>query len=71
MGSISQGWVASTLKEGIKQGIKQGTESTLLTALKNLMASMNWTVEEAMNALRIPEADRANLVTKLTQQSTN
>ncbi len=71
MGSISQGWVASTLKEGIKQGIKQGTESTLLTALKNLMASMNWTVEEAMNALRIPEADRANLVSKLTQQSTN
>ena len=30
----------------------------MLTSLKNLMESMKWTLDEAMNALRVPESER-------------
>lgn len=42
-------------EKGISQGIKEG----LITAIKNLMESMGWTEEQAMEALKIPEADRS------------
>ena len=37
-----------------EKGIKEG----LITAIKNLMESMGWTEEQAMEALKIPEADK-------------
>ena len=41
-------------EKGINQGIKEG----IITAIKNLMESMDWTEEQAMEALKIPEADK-------------
>ena len=42
-------------------------EKGRLMSVKDLMDSMKWTAEEAMNALRIPEAERQNYLTKLRQ----
>lgn len=52
---------------GIEKGIKQGYETGLLASVKNLMGSMGLTVDEAMNALRIPDADRQAYLAKLQQ----
>ena len=44
--------------EGRTEGRAEGRTETMLTSLKNLMESMEWTLDEAMNALRVPEAER-------------
>ena len=52
----------------LSQGLEaRGIEKGILTSLQNLMASMNLTLDEAMNALRIPEADRQNYISRLKQ----
>lgn len=38
-----------------ERGMKEG----IITAIKNLMESMGWTKEQAMEALKIPEAEQA------------
>ena len=38
-----------------KRYIAEGRTEAMLSSLNNLMESMNWTLDEAMNALRIPE----------------
>ena len=55
------------LRQGLQQGLREGEENGLLTALKNLMASMNMTAEEAINALRIPEEEKQKYLAKLAQ----
>lgn len=55
MCNLSKGIEEKGIKLGISQGIKEG----LITAIKNLMESMGWTEEQAMEALKIPEADRS------------
>ncbi len=55
------------LQQGLQQGLREGEENGLLTALKNLMASMNLTAEEAMQALRIPEEEKQKYLAKLAQ----
>ncbi len=47
--------------EGIKEGIKEGSEQTIIVVLRNLMKTTNFSLEQAMNALLIPEADRGRL----------
>lgn len=42
-------------ERGIRKGMKEG----IITAIKNLMESMGWTKEQAMEALKIPEAEQA------------
>lgn len=43
------------LNKGIEeQGIKQG----ILVSIQNLMESMGWSAEQAMKALKIPEAEQ-------------
>lgn len=40
-----------------------------LNAIRNLMDSMNWSMEQAMTALKIPEADRARYADLLKDRS--
>ncbi len=54
MCNLSKGIEEKGIKLGISQGIKEG----LITAIKNLMESMGWTEEQAMEALKIPESDK-------------
>ncbi len=54
MCNLSKGIEEKGIKLGISQGIKEG----LITSIKNLMESMGWTEEQAMEALKIPESDK-------------
>lgn len=44
-------------EKGIKKGLKEGLKEGILTSIQNLMESMNWTAEQAMEALKVPEAE--------------
>ena len=39
----------------------------MLTSIRNLMKTMNLTPQQAMDALIVPEADRAGYLAKLPQ----
>ena len=45
-------------KRGIEAGIKTGIKAGILGSVRNLMESMGWTAEQAMKALKIPEAEQ-------------
>lgn len=40
-------------------------QETLLETIKNLMETMKWTAEQAMAAMKIPEADKSKYIAKL------
>jgi hypothetical protein len=44
--------------EGIEIGLERGVKVGNLASIKNLMETMNWSLQQAMNALKIPEVDR-------------
>lgn len=48
-------------EKGIKEGIKEG----ILSSIKNLMESMDWSAEQAMTALKIPESEQVQYVNGL------
>ncbi len=41
-------------ENGIQKGIKEG----ILSSIRNLMESMEWSAEQAMLALKVPETER-------------
>lgn len=54
MCNLSKGIEESGIKKGIKEGIKEG----VLSSIKNLMESMGWPVEQAMEALKVPKSEQ-------------
>ena len=47
------------LSKGVwERGMRKGMEEGFLASVQNLMESMGWSVEQAMQALRIPEAEQ-------------
>ena len=52
-------------EEGIEQGIEQGREESLVISIRNLMETMAWTADQAMDALKIPVSDREKLSAQL------
>ena len=50
------------IERGIEQGIEQGIERGKVFALKNLMETLQLTLEQAMNALKIPQEERGKLL---------
>ena len=46
-------------RDGWKRGRAEGVEETLLASIRNLMNSQQWTLQKAMDALEVPEADRS------------
>lgn len=40
-------------------------QETLLETIKNLMDTMKWTAEQAMTAMKIPDADKGKYIAKL------
>jgi hypothetical protein len=52
-------------KQGFDRGDKHGEEKGILNSIRNLMDTMSWTAQTAMDALKIPEADRAGYLAKL------
>lgn len=61
-------------QEGFQQGVQYGEEQSqkkivdnMLTSISNLMKTMNLTPQQAMDALIVPEADRAGYLVKLSK----
>ena len=54
MGKILDEIKNEGIMEGEQRGLLIGREETKILSIQNLMASMNWSVEEAMKALMIP-----------------
>lgn len=52
----------------MQKGIEKGKAEGLLVAIRNLMDSMGWSVEQAMEALRIAEPDRSKYAELLQRQ---
>ena len=46
------------MDEGMEQGIEKGIELNLTDSIKKLMKNMNLTIDQAMNALEVPEDKR-------------
>ncbi|EOS38428.1 hypothetical protein C808_02629 [Lachnospiraceae bacterium M18-1] len=53
------------MKEDFEEAKQVTKQETLLEAIKNLMETMKCTAEQAMVALKIPEADREKYSEKL------
>lgn len=57
--------MCDALKELMKEDFEEAKQETLLEMIKNLMDTMKWTAEQAMAAMKIPEADRGKYIAKL------
>ena len=42
----------------IDEGMEKGIELSLTYSIKKLMKNMSWTIDQAMNALEVPEDKR-------------
>ncbi len=57
--------LAEGQEKGIEKGIEKGTDNALLSSIINLMDTMKWTAEQAMDAIKIPSADRGKYMSRL------
>ena len=48
-----------TMCEALDRAEARGRESAMLQAIRSLMKTMKWTAEQAMEMLKVPEAERA------------
>ena len=55
MCNLSQG----VAERAMEKGVAQGENRAMLTAIRNLMETLGVTSDKAMDALKVPEADRA------------
>lgn len=55
------------IEQGLAQGKAMGAEESILDALKSLMETLRLTVEQAMDALRIPSEEREKYRRKLEE----
>jgi len=64
MCNLSKGVREQGLEEGLAKGVAKGT----MSAIRNLMETMNWSIEQAMAALKVPENERPKYMKLLEQQ---
>lgn len=57
--------MCEALRELMKDDLEKREQETLLKTIKNLMDTTKWTAEQAMAAMKIPEADRGKYIAKL------
>ena len=57
--------MCEALRELMKEDLEQREQETLLKAIRNLMETMKCSAEQAMAALKIPEADKGKYIAKL------
>ena len=47
------------MRDDLEQAEKDGEQNAVVQAIRNLMETMKWTIEQAMDALKIPSDQRA------------
>ncbi len=45
--------------------MEKGADSAMLSAIRNLMETMKWTAEQAMEAIKVPVDDRGRYAGRL------
>ena len=58
MCNLSKGVEERGIARGLAQGLERGLETGTLNAIRNLMETMKLTAEQAMEALKVPEAEK-------------
>jgi predicted transposase YdaD len=58
MCNLSKGVEERGIARGLAQGLERGLETGILNAIRNLMETMKLTAEQAMEALKVPEAEK-------------
>ena len=58
MCNLSKGVMEKSWKKGMEEGIEKGIEKGILSSIESLMETMGWTLDQAMTALKVPEAER-------------
>lgn len=53
---------------GIREGKREGKKEGILFSIQSLMETMNFTMEEAMNALKISKTEQEQYTKKLKQK---
>ena len=71
MGSLSQGVEQRGIQKGIQKGIQRGIKKGILESIQALMDTMNWSVQDAMDALKIKEQDRPEYMELLKDEEQN
>ena len=56
------------MEAGMEAGRKEGAAQTMLNSIKNLMETLGLTIEQAMSALKVPDADRPKYLERLDGQ---
>ena len=62
---IEQG-IQQGIEQGIQQGIELGAENEKIESIRNLMETLKLTVQQAMDALKIPASDQPAYAEKLS-----
>ena len=57
------------MEKGIAKGMEKGMEKGILTSIRSLMETMEWTLDQAMTALKVPEAEQQTYRSLLEKQS--
>lgn len=66
--NLSQGVEERGRIKGRAEGRAEGRTEGLLASIRNLMASMGWSAEQAMDALKVPSGDRPKYADLLQKQ---
>ncbi len=56
---VEERGIACGFEQGLAQGLERGMETGTLNAIRNLIETMKLTAEQAMEALKVPEAEKA------------
>ena len=51
-----------------EKGMEVGATQTMLNSIQNLTETLGLTIEQAMSALRVPDADRPKYLERLSEQ---
>lgn len=57
--------MCEALRELMKDEIDAAVEEGMVSAVRNLMDSMKWTAEQAMEAIKIPAEERGKYASRL------
>lgn len=57
--------MAKGMEKGMAKGMEKGTDNAILSSVRNLMDSMKWTAEQAMDAIKVPADEREKYLSKL------
>lgn len=69
MCNLSKGVEERGLQKGLQRGIQKGIQTATFQAIQSLMESMQFSIEQAMTALKIPEEEKPKYISMFKNKS--